>query len=159
MEAKFLVNIICFISFFFGLLNAQQSQWETVVSQGTTWKYIMPTSQVPNNWKDFDFIPLSWAEGSTGIGYGDNDDQTVISQTVALFMRKTFEIQDVSLISRAVLDIDYDDGFVAYINGVEVARDLFSGDHTSYSMTSDGYHEAQLYSGNVPERYFLTKHC
>ena len=24
-------------------------------------------------------------------------------------------------------------------------------------MTSDGYHEAQLYNGNVPERYFFDK--
>jgi hypothetical protein len=72
-------------------------------------------------------------------------------------MRKTFEIEDLSLVSRAVLDIDYDDGFVAYINGVEVARDLFSGDFTSYSMPSDGLHEAQLYTGNIPERYFFDK--
>ena len=154
---RFLLNKSFYFLFFFGLLNAQQSQWETIVSEGTTWKYIVPTSQVPNNWKDPAFNPSSWAQGASGIGYGDDDDQTVISQTVALFMRKTFEIQDVSLISRAVLDIDYDDGFVAYINGVEVARDLFSGDHTSYSMTSDGYHEAQLYNGNVPERYFFDK--
>ena len=127
---RFLLNKSFYFLFFFGLLNAQQSQWETIVSEGTTWKYIVPTSQVPNNWKDPAFNPSSWAQGASGIGYGDDDDQTVISQTVALFMRKTFEIQDVSLISRAVLDIDYDDGFVAYINGVEVARDLFSGDHT-----------------------------
>lgn len=66
--AKFLVNKICYILFFFGLLNAQQSQWEKIVLQGSMWKYILPTSQVPNNWKDLDFIPLSLAEGATGIG-------------------------------------------------------------------------------------------
>ena len=110
--------------------------------------YTIPNS-VNADWTLLDFDDSSWLEGNSGIGYGDNDDQTVISPTVALFMRKTFEIQDVSLISRAVLDIDYDDGFVAYVNGVEVARDLFSGDNTSFSMTSDGYHEAQLCSGNV----------
>ena len=135
---------------------AQFRQWESVVVPGQSWMYSIPNG-ANDDWTVLNFDDSSWLEGNSGIGYGDNDDQTVISPTVALFMRKTFEIQDVSLISRGVLDIDYDDGFVAYINGVEVARDLFSGDYTSYSMTSDGYHEAQLYSGNVPERYFFDK--
>ena len=135
---------------------AQFRQWESVVVPGQPWMYTIPNG-ANADWTVLNFDDSSWLEGNSGIGYGDNDDNTVISPTVALFMRKKFEIQDLSLISRAVLDIDYDDGFVAYINGVEVARDLFSGDHTSYSMTSDGYHEAQLYSGNVPKRYFFDK--
>jgi hypothetical protein len=118
--------------------------------------YAIP-NDVSADWTLLNFDDSSWLEGNSGIGYGDNDDETIISPTIALFMRKTFEIEDLSLVSRAVLDIDYDDGFVAYINGVEVARDLFSGDFTSYSMPSDGLHEAQLYTGNIPERYFFDK--
>ena len=135
---------------------AQSSQWNSVVIPGQAWKYTLPDG--PNtNWTKSNFDDSSWLTGNTGIGYGDEDDETIISNTISLYMRKTFEIEDVSLVSRAVLDIDYDDGFVAYINGVEVARDLFSGDHTSYSMPSDGLHEAQLYTGNIPERYFFDK--
>jgi hypothetical protein len=118
--------------------------------------YAIP-NDVNADWTLLNFDDSSWLEGNSGIGYGDDDDETIISPTIALFMRKTFEIEDLSLVSRAVLDIDYDDGFVAYINGVEVARDLFSGDFTSYSMPSDGLHEAQLYTGNIPERYFFDK--
>jgi hypothetical protein len=118
--------------------------------------YAIP-NDVSADWTLLNFDDSSWLEGNSGIGYGDDDDETIISPTIALFMRKTFEIEDLSLVSRAVLDIDYDDGFVAYINGVEVARDLFSGDFTSYSMPSDGLHEAQLYTGNIPERYFFDK--
>jgi hypothetical protein len=118
--------------------------------------YTIP-NDVSADWTLLNFDDSSWLEGNSGIGYGDDDDETIISPTIALFMRKTFEIEDLSLVSRAVLDIDYDDGFVAYINGVEVARDLFSGDFTSYSMPSDGLHEAQLYTGNIPERYFFDK--
>ena len=135
---------------------AQLRQWESVVVPGQPWMYSIPNG-TSADWTLLNFDDSSWSEGNAGIGYGDDDDETIISPTITLFMRKTFEIQDVSLISRAVLDIDYDDGFVAYINGVEVARDLFSGDYTSYSMSSDGYHEAQLYSGNIPERYFFDK--
>ena len=143
-------NTVCTKTF------AQFTQWESVVVPGQPWMYSIPNGDSAD-WTILNYDDSSWSEGNSGIGYGDDDDQTIISQTIALFMRKTFEIQDVSLISRAVLDIDYDDGFVAYINGVEVARDLFSGDYTSFSMSSDGYHEARLYSGNIPERYFFDK--
>ena len=146
----FIIDIVC------SNLHAQSSQWNSVVIPGQAWKYTLPDG--PNtNWTKSNFDDSSWLVGNTGIGYGDGDDETIISNTISLYMRKTFEIEDVSLVSRAVLDIDYDDGFVAYINGVEVARDLFSGDHTSYSMPSDGLHEAQLYTGNIPERYFFDK--
>ena len=37
--------------------------------------------------------------------------------------RKVFEIQDISQIISGVLHVDYDDGFVAYLNGVEIARE------------------------------------
>jgi hypothetical protein len=145
-----IIDIVC------SNLHAQSSQWNSVVIPGQAWKYTLPDG--PNtNWTKSNFDDSSWSVGNTGIGYGDEDDETIISNTISLYMRKTFEIEDVSLVSRAVLDIDYDDGFVAYINGVEVARDLFSGDHTSYSMPSDGLHEAQLYTGNIPERYFFDK--
>jgi len=145
-----IINVLC------SNLHAQSSQWNSVVIPGQAWKYTLPDG--PNtNWTKSNFDDSSWSVGNTGIGYGDEDDETIISNTISLYMRKTFEIEDVSLVSRAVLDIDYDDGFVAYINGVEVARDLFSGDHTSYSMPSDGLHEAQLYTGNIPERYFFDK--
>ncbi len=156
MNRTSLIILLAIIDVLCSNLHAQSSQWNSVVIPGQAWKYTLPDG--PNtNWTKSNFDDSSWSEGNTGIGYGDEDDETIISNTISLYMRKTFEIEDVSLVSRAVLDIDYDDGFVAYINGVEVARDLFSGDHTSYSMPSDGLHEAQLYTGNIPERYFFDK--
>jgi len=151
-----LIILLAIIDILCSNLHAQSSQWNSVVIPGQAWKYTLPDGP-NNNWTKSNFDDSSWSVGNTGIGYGDEDDETIISNTISLYMRKTFEIEDVSLVSRAVLDIDYDDGFVAYINGVEVARDLFSGDHTSYSMPSDGLHEAQLYTGNIPERYFFDK--
>ncbi|MBJ33185.1 MAG: secretion system protein Por [Flavobacteriaceae bacterium] len=156
MNRTSLIILLAIIDILCSNLHAQSSQWNSVVIPGQAWKYTLPDGP-NNNWTKSNFDDSSWSVGNTGIGYGDEDDETIISNTISLYMRKTFEIEDVSLVSRAVLDIDYDDGFVAYINGVEVARDLFSGDHTSYSMPSDGLHEAQLYTGNIPERYFFDK--
>ena len=52
-----------------------------------------------------------------------------------------------------ILDIDYDDGFVAYLNGQEIARNLVSGGVPDFNQASDGNHEAILYQGFAPERF------
>jgi len=45
----------------------------------------------------------------------------------ALWLRATFTVDETDFFSSLVLRMKYDDGFVAYLNGVEVARDNFSG--------------------------------
>ena len=42
-------------------------------------------------------------------------------------MRKTFQINNIQDIVSLILDIDYDDAFVAYINGEEIARANIDG--------------------------------
>ena len=137
--------------------DPQDLQWETVVSPGHQWHYTLPTSEPSSNWKVAQNAPSNWLQGPSGIGYGDEDDATIVGTTASLFMHTTFEIQNLSTINRLLLDMDYDDGFVAYINGVEIARNLVSGNPVPYNQLSDGLHEALLYRGFSPERYFLNK--
>ncbi|MCB0644280.1 MAG: chitobiase/beta-hexosaminidase C-terminal domain-containing protein, partial [Phaeodactylibacter sp.] len=54
-----------------------------------------------------------------------------------------------------ILDVDYDDSFVAYINGQEVARANISGLNPAYNATSLTDHEAQMYSGGLQERFAI----
>jgi hypothetical protein len=53
--------------------------------------------------------------------------------------------------------MDYDDGFVAYLNGVEIARANLSGLPPLFDQPSDGLHEALLYQGNAPESFSIEK--
>ena len=39
----------------------------------------------------------------------------------------TLTAENLSSLAKLILKVRYDDGFVAYLNGVEVARDLFTG--------------------------------
>jgi hypothetical protein len=71
---------------------AQFRQWESVVIPGQPWMYSIPNG-TSADWTLLNFDDSSWSEGNAGIGYGDDDDETIISPTIALFMRKTFEIQ------------------------------------------------------------------
>ena len=78
-----------------GALNAydaQQTHWETIVSVGTTWKYILPNTQPSDSWKNQSFDTSSWLEGPSGIGYGDGDDATVIPQSISVYMRKELSL-------------------------------------------------------------------
>ena len=147
----------CSAFFFLLSVNAQETHWETIVSAGTTWKYIVPNTQPSDSWKNQSFDTSSWLEGPSGIGYGDDDDSTQIPQSISVYMRKEFQVLDTSKIKRILLDIDYDDGFAAYLNGVEIGRNLLSGNPINFNDLAEGHHEAMLYQGNSPERFFFVK--
>lgn len=132
---------------------SQIDHWESVVLPGDNWNYLVPTSQPNANWNQPGFNASGWSSGPSGFGYGDDDDVTVISNTMSVYIRKTFYITDVSAVGYLVLDIDYDDGFVAYLNGQEIARNLVSGDVPAFDQPSEGNHEALLYQGYGPERF------
>ncbi|MCD4651955.1 MAG: CotH kinase family protein, partial [Candidatus Cloacimonetes bacterium] len=57
-------------------------------------------------------------------------------------------------INSIITHIDYDDGFVAYINGVEIARkNMYGFPPVNNQGASAGYHEAKLYRGLPLEEY------
>ena len=143
--------LVCFFSSFFAA--AQVNHWESVVLPGDEWHYLVPTSQPNATWNQSGFNPSGWSTGNSGFGYGDNDDATILSPTMSVYIRKNFFISNVSEIESVLLDIDYDDGFVAYLNGQEIARNLVTGTIPNFNQPSDAYREANLYQGIVPERY------
>ena len=128
----------------------------TLISQGDTFRYITPNSSVPNIWTGINYNDNSWLEGSSGFGYSDGDDATALGNgTISVFIRKDFTISNIDEIIGLVLDIDYDDGFVAYVNGFEVARANINGSPPAYNATANTDHEAQIYSGGLPDRFVI----
>ena len=51
------------------------------------------------------------------------------------------------------LDIDFDDGFVAYINGVEIARSNIVGDRPNFNDGTITDREATMWQSGSPVRY------
>ncbi len=133
--------------------------WETVFYADTLFRYSTSNEgEPPSNWRETSFDDSGWKEGRGGIGYGDNDDRTVIEQCNALYYRTTFVILDTSVITGATLDIDYDDAFVAYLNGVEIARSGgLSSPYPAWDEISTLNHEAHMYSGGKPEQFFVPR--
>ncbi len=99
--------------------------WETMVYDSMKWRYWLGTSDPGANWNSPAFNDGAWQEGRGGIGYGDGDDRTNINPVVSVFLRKKFTVTNRDQIEKAILHVDYDDGFIAYLNGVEIARSLY----------------------------------
>lgn len=131
--------------------------WRTIVDRGQVWRYRVPTASIGNTWRNLDYDDSAWAQGSSGFGYGDGDDATLIpNPSLSVYIRKTFQIDDLAKVRNLILHIDYDDGFVAYINGTEVARSNMGnpGQAVEYNtMATD--REATIYNGGVPETFDL----
>ncbi|HEY0030843.1 MAG TPA: lamin tail domain-containing protein, partial [Bacteroidia bacterium] len=102
--------------------SAYFDHWEVPVYANNPWKYFLGASNPPATWRSLTFNDASWTTGNGGIGYGDGDDSTVTPPVYSVFMRKTFTVADTSKIPTALLLLDYDDAFVAYLNDVEIAR-------------------------------------
>ncbi len=132
--------------------------WENVVSPKDTFSYFPGTSEPDSDWYKPSYNP-SWSKGYGGFGFGDGDDTTVISTSAtSVYIIRKFSIKDTSKIYNALLTLDYDDGFVAYINGVEIARANMGGSsHPRYDSLARSTHEAQMYQGNQPEYYYIQK--
>jgi hypothetical protein len=120
--------------------------YTTIITRGDDWQYIIPTSDIGDAWKSSGFNASSWSTGPSGLGYGDEDDNTIIPKCKSLFIRKEFTVSDASKIKRMYLHLDYDDGFVAYINGIEIGRGSVGEDGLPVPFNASAIeHEAKIY--------------
>lgn len=145
-------KLLCLVLFSVVSLDAfAQTGWESIVLASDIWKFKAGGSPINFDFTDPDFNDDDWMSGPGGIGYGDGDDATIIDRTNVLKLRKSFVINDAKVIERLLLDIDYDDGFVAYLNGIKIANSPnLQIDGSTVSLSN---REAVLYSGGLPDRY------
>ncbi len=98
-----------------------------IVPPGARWRY-RAADDAPEGWTLPGFDAAGWAEGPVAIGYGDDDDATVLEgmrgEHVRVHARVSFDGDDPAVRGNdaATLLCRYDDAFVAYLNGTEVAR-------------------------------------
>ena len=152
------MRILLITTSFFSSILLSQTHWETAVYAEDIWSYYVGTNQPPDNWNELTFDTSSWETGQGGFGYADGDDNTVIPNTLSVYFRKSFNIIDVDEILATAIHGDYDDGFVAYLNGVEVFRSINMGEpgtEVAYDQTTDTDHEAIMYQGEPPEVFVL----
>lgn len=132
--------------------------WETIIDWGDTWKYRLGTSEPPLNWKYLGFDDQLWTSGPSGFGFGDNDDSTIVPSSVnSVYIRKKFSVNNASDVLMAVLHVDYDDAFVAYLNGIEIARENIGtvGIPPAYNQSAATFTEPLIIYGGRPRTYII----
>ena len=133
------------------------NDWDAIIDWGDTWSFFPGTSSPISEWYHPQTDISSWSTGNSGFGYGDGDDNTNIPQAISVYVRKDFIIEDASTIVKALFHLDYDDGYVAYLNGIEFSRRNLGapGSPVYYNTTTTALHEAEIYSGGFPEQIII----
>lgn len=129
----------------------------TLLAQEADWKYFKGQSEPSDpveNWRVAGFNDNDWDVDQASIGYGDDDDNTILSDMkstyYSLYLRNTFSVSDVSRLEDLVLHVYVDDGCIIWINGVEVARphcpdgDIAYNQSAAYNHDADSYEEVIL---------------
>ncbi|HVJ66287.1 MAG TPA: tandem-95 repeat protein [Bdellovibrionota bacterium] len=105
-----------------------------IASGATGWKYRDNGAEPPDDaqsdgWQDLAFDDSAWSSGQAILGYGSNGEVTTVSyggnatnKYITTYFRKSFNVSNASTVSALTLQLQLDDGAVAYINGVEVGR-------------------------------------
>jgi predicted phosphodiesterase len=103
----------------------------SLVRVGEVWSYRSGTNSPSISitaWREGSFDDSAWLKGLSGFSssfVADYREATLWPDTPnyhAVFLRHKFTVADPTRIKWLVLRLDYDDGFVAYLNGQEIAR-------------------------------------
>jgi hypothetical protein len=98
-----------------------------LLPQGGDAKVLIPRNSLGLDWTKPGFNDAAWLAGQTGVGY---DYAGLVGLDVAamygvnrtVYIRIPFAVAEVASIDKLILKMRYEDGFVAYLNGIEVAR-------------------------------------
>lgn len=133
--------------------------WETAIYEGDDWRTFVGVDNPPADWASPVFDDSGWTSAPGGFGYGDGDDATLVDEgTIAFYYRRRFNVVDPAKLDSAILSMDYDDGFIAYLNGVEIFRSSnMPPGVPDYQTVTTIDHEALMYNGGLPEFFALDK--
>mgnify|MGYP001250087939 CR=1 FL=1 len=87
-------------------------------------KYYAAYSEPDPSWYKPEFDDSAWTTDSAvvGFGYGDEGYRMIDPSAKSLYVRFSFNVADKAKIKCIDFAADFDDGFIAYLNGVEIAR-------------------------------------
>lgn len=108
------------------------------------WRYLVGASAPPAAWTQQTFVDSAWAQGAQPLGYGEPALATTVNMgsALTLYARTSFNLAaDPFTVRELALDLDFDDGFVAYLNGVEISRDLVAPAQT-FASPATAAHES-----------------
>jgi hypothetical protein len=101
----------------------------TFIGKEQIWKYSDTGTDPGTSWRNTDFSDTSWKSGQAELGYGEDDEKTVISfgpsssnKYITSYFRKRFVLNNKEKVTAMTMLLKCDDGAVVYLNGHEICR-------------------------------------
>jgi hypothetical protein len=122
-----------------------------LIQAGATWKYFKGTAEPSTPleaglWRQLGFVEnASWLSGAAPIGCGLGSIATILSDMTnppntpgytTVYLRKTFEIDDLSAIQDFIFSATFNDGFNIWVNGVWLGGDFITGENLPYDSVA-----------------------
>lgn len=143
----------------FDLRLTAMTRASVLVPRGAAWRYRDTGIDPGSTWTLAGYDDSTWSSGPAPLGYGDGDEQTVVSfgpnplaKPITTWFRSTFQVANPASIHALRLALQRDDGAVVWINGREAYRDDLV--RASTSATTAGYDRVAP-SENDDARTFL----
>jgi|GEM_PF-274335 len=116
---------------------------------GSEWRFLDNGSDQGATWKDVGFNDASWTSDTGTFGYNDpwitrcinacgvvSCSPSCGTKYITTYFRKVVDMGDISRFDSVEFAIMRDDGFVMYVNGVEVARDNMPAGTPTYTTSA-----------------------
>lgn len=104
-------------------------------------------SELNDDWTHTEFDDSTWDIGNAPFRYGDGEGGTVLSDMQynysTLYLRSTFDASQINNLKQIHFYIDYDDGFVVWVNNLEVVR-RNAPENLSYNAFAPDLHESGI---------------
>lgn len=143
---------------------------EPLILEGDEWQYFKGTQEPPDDWNQLWFEDPNWLNGPTGIGYEASagyesciatDLPDMQNNYISVYARRLFFVEEPSRLKGLTFTMDWDDGYIAYINGIRVDSQYPPEPATYDQPATTDNHEACCGSGTPtgpcpPEEIDLT---
>ena len=98
----------------------------TVIPKFADWTYLVGDDPPDGKWTELNFAAKDWLVGQAPFGYEYKEARTVLDDMrgnyARIYLRHEFEFEHADHIAEIGLMINFDDAFIVYLNGKEVAR-------------------------------------
>jgi len=139
----------------------------TLIPFGSSWKYYSTGAAPAGSWKNLGYNDAAWSSGNGELGYGDGDEATCIpsggggtlcaptgNKYITSYFRKTINIADPTVYGAFRFNVERDDGYVIYVNGVEVGRNNMPAGVPVYGTTASSAIEDAQISFTIANSFF-----
>ncbi len=129
------------------LISFQSVKSQVIFPLSSEFKFLKGSSAagLESNWIQSDFDDSKWSTSSAPFWYGDGSGGTQLNDMqnnyTTVYLRKAFQFKNSGSIDKIVFSVNYDDGFIIWINGKKVLN-RNAPDLPGYRSVAKNMHES-----------------